>query len=127
MEENRDKISKDPSQQLNLSKQMIRGLSHLHEYQIYHRDLKPENILVKYSETFPILKIGDFGVSKLIKFDKTQTATIAGTVKYMAPEMKEAYIEGKVSGQNLPLLEHLFNVIPPVSYEILSLYKLEHP
>ncbi len=42
------------------------GLHYLHKKGIIHRDLKPENILVdKLPGDLNILKIGDFGISKV--------------------------------------------------------------
>jgi eukaryotic translation initiation factor 2-alpha kinase 1 len=43
--------------------QIVRGLVHVHEKGIVHRDLKPANCFVEGST----LKIGDFGLSKLIE------------------------------------------------------------
>ncbi len=46
--------------------QILIGLDYLHAKGIVHRDLKPANILIeKLSETTSILKIGDFGISKI--------------------------------------------------------------
>ncbi|XP_015165769.1 serine/threonine-protein kinase ATG1t isoform X6 [Solanum tuberosum] len=42
------------------------GLEVLSMHHILHRDLKPENILLSTMETDPILKIADFGLSRLI-------------------------------------------------------------
>lgn len=42
------------------------GLDYLHSNGIIHRDLKPANILIKkYSRDVNIIKIGDFGVSRI--------------------------------------------------------------
>ena len=59
---------------------------------IIHRDLKPANILIdNLSEEIKILKIGDFGISKvdLQEMKKTVTATMGGQTSpaYIAPEV----------------------------------------
>ena len=58
--------------------------------EIIHRDLKPENILIKYTDTnkndFDI-KLTDFGFSSDNIKSSIQVHTIAGTEKYMAPEV----------------------------------------
>ena len=58
--------------------------------EIIHRDLKPENILIKYTDTnkndFDI-KLTDFGLSSDDIKSSIQGHTIAGTEKYMAPEV----------------------------------------
>ncbi len=42
------------------------GLDYLHSNGIIHRDLKPANILIKkYYGDVNIIKIGDFGVSRI--------------------------------------------------------------
>ncbi len=44
---------------------IIIGLHFLHSKKIIHRDLKPANILVDNLGGYQILKIGDFGISKV--------------------------------------------------------------
>lgn len=43
--------------------QITDGIAYLHDNGIIHRDIKPENIMMMNG----ISKIGDFGISKLIK------------------------------------------------------------
>lgn len=63
--------------------QILDGLQVLH-IRVVHRDLKPENILVSGRT----LKIGDFGLSKLIdEATKTLTFKGSGSPRYMAPEV----------------------------------------
>jgi NIMA (never in mitosis gene a)-related kinase 1/4/5 len=68
------------------------GLHYLHSKGIVHRDLKPANILIdKLPGGVDILKIGDFGISKvdIQKMKKTVTATMGGQTSpaYIAPEV----------------------------------------
>ena len=57
-----------------------------------HRDLKPENILIKYTDTnknnFDI-KLTDFGLSSFDIKSSIKDHSIAGTEKYMAPEVDD--------------------------------------
>ena len=57
------------------------GLHYLHNKGIVHRDLKPANILIdQLPGGIEILKIGDFGISKvdIQEMKKTMTATMGG-------------------------------------------------
>jgi serine/threonine protein kinase len=61
-----------------------KGLTYLHDNGIVHRDLKPANIF--YENGY--VKIGDYGLSKLITATHTSAQTVTfGTVHYMAPEI----------------------------------------
>ena len=65
-------------------REVAKGLSHLHGYGVVHRDLKPANIF--YEDGY--VKIGDYGLSKLMSADPVASQTITvGTVHYMAPEI----------------------------------------
>jgi calcium/calmodulin-dependent protein kinase I len=61
-------------------------VKHLHDQGIVHRDLKPENILLSDKTDAAVLKIIDFGESKLAVHDKAISG-MRGTIPYMAPEI----------------------------------------
>lgn len=54
----------------------------MHERRILHRDLKAKNIFLKND----LLKIGDFGVSRLLMGSCDLATTFTGTPYYMSPE-----------------------------------------
>lgn len=62
-------------------RQIIYGLTYLHQLGYIHRDIKPENILVSYNNS---IKIGDFGLS--IHNTEKLIASV-GTLEFMAPEL----------------------------------------
>lgn len=64
---------------------VLRGLNYIHGQNVVHRDIKPENILLSANG---IIKICDFGVSRMFCSDRTLDLSIEmGTVWYQAPEM----------------------------------------
>ncbi len=72
--------------------QACTGLAEAHRLNVVHRDLKPANLfLTKHLDGGDLVKILDFGVSKLRNFsaaksDLTAAGTILGSPKYMAIE-----------------------------------------
>ena len=66
---------------LEMTRDILDGLAHLHSRRIIHRDLKPDNILLNGATP----RIADFGISRVLK-TTTQSAVAAGTPVYMAPE-----------------------------------------
>ena len=65
-----------------LFKQLLSGITCIHENGFCHRDIKPENCMVETATG--TLKIIDFGLSKHL--DSAKTVGI-GTPDYMCPEM----------------------------------------
>nr|XP_040125741.1 serine/threonine-protein kinase Nek11 isoform X4 [Ictidomys tridecemlineatus] len=62
--------------------QLLLGVDYMHERRILHRDLKSKNIFLKNN----LLKIGDFGVSRLLMGSCDLATTLTGTPHYMSPE-----------------------------------------
>lgn len=78
-----------PSQQLlKLMRDIVSGLSHLHELGIIHRDLKPQNVLISIGNGL-CAKLSDMGISKQLVGDASSLdhrATAVGSSGWRAPE-----------------------------------------
>ncbi|PSN44002.1 hypothetical protein C0J52_16489 [Blattella germanica] len=74
---------------LRYTKQILEGLSYLHDNHILHRDLKGANLLV--DSTGQHLRIADFGTAARLGTQKTIPGEfegqVLGTVAFMAPEV----------------------------------------
>ncbi|MBS2020256.1 MAG: serine/threonine protein kinase [Deltaproteobacteria bacterium] len=71
--------------------QACAGLAHAHARGILHRDIKPSNLFLCREPTGSVVKLMDFGVSKIVvssvgETEITTTETTVGTPTYMAPE-----------------------------------------
>ncbi|BBM87364.1 protein kinase domain-containing protein [Candidatus Uabimicrobium amorphum] len=77
---------------LNIFHDICSGVAYAHENGIIHRDLKPDNIIIG-KDNIPIIL--DFGLAKNTNCQDnlTQSGSILGTPKYMAPEA----IQGKAN------------------------------
>ncbi|XP_012586261.1 PREDICTED: serine/threonine-protein kinase Chk2 isoform X1 [Condylura cristata] len=66
--------------------QMLLAVQYLHENGIIHRDLKPENVLLSSQKEECLVKITDFGQSKILG-ETSLMKTLCGTPTYLAPEV----------------------------------------
>lgn len=68
-------------------RQIIDAIGYCHSQEIVHRDIKPENLLLVSKELgISAVKIGDFGLARLIGEDSFASTT-CGTPGYVAPEV----------------------------------------
>ena len=56
----------------------------MHRKHIIHRDIKTANIFIAADGT---LKLGDFGISRMLENSNAKVNTAAGTPYFMAPEV----------------------------------------
>ena len=85
--------------------QVVSGVEAAHEEGILHRDLKPANIFITQrlrrtgnsSSSDGFVKVGDFGLAKIINPDRSEPASVSGpesrgiigTPEYMSPEQMQ--------------------------------------
>lgn len=74
----------------HVAHQMMSALDYLHKHNVTHRDIKPDNILVASQDPF-VVKLTDFGLSKVVADDLTFLKTFCGTLLYCAPEVYPQY------------------------------------
>jgi len=78
------------AQAADVMRQLMSGISYLHENGIVHRDIKPENILC-VSKAWPLhIKLTDFGLSNVLDPNQTSGSALVsyvGTQNYYAPEV----------------------------------------
>lgn len=111
-------LSRQPDPQTNNSfmLQLTSAVAFLHENNIVHRDLKPDNILISEKSGSPVLKVADFGLSKVcaglggtgkdkdggenknknvVNVNKFWLSSACGSDFFMAPEVWEGHYTAK--------------------------------
>lgn len=64
--------------------QLCLSLEYIHGRKVLHRDLKSQNIFLTGNNT---VKLGDFGISKVLENTNGAAMTVVGTPYYMSPEV----------------------------------------
>ncbi|KAK1786248.1 hypothetical protein P4O66_017949, partial [Electrophorus voltai] len=67
-----------------ISREILRGLAHLHQQKVIHRDIKGQNVLLTENAD---VKLVDFGVSAQLDCTVSRRNTFIGTPYWMAPEV----------------------------------------
>lgn len=65
--------------------QLALALKHVHDRKIIHRDIKTENIFLSSHKR--VVKLGDFGIAKVLESTMQQARTAIGTPYYLSPEI----------------------------------------
>lgn len=64
--------------------QLCLALEYIHGRKVLHRDLKSQNVFLTGNNT---VKLGDFGISRVLENTNAGAQTVVGTPYYMSPEI----------------------------------------
>lgn len=101
--------------------QLAMALHYLHERLILHRDLKSQNVFLTQAG---VVKLGDFGIAKVLEAADSMAETRIGTPYYLSPEMcenKPYDFRADIWGLGVVLYEVLALEIPFSAPDIPSL------
>ena len=80
-----------------IASQILDALAAAHRAGVIHRDLKPENVIVTTRGKDVVVKVVDFGISKLLdpgsanRVKATAAGSVLGTPLYMSPEQARGH------------------------------------
>lgn len=77
----------DEQQIMHYFVQILQALQYIHGERILHRDLKTSNLFLMKSKF--VVKLGDFGISRVLEGSIEAAITVVGTPYYMSPEVCE--------------------------------------
>merc|ERR1711959_122804 len=102
--------------------QILLALKHVHDHNALHRDLKPQNLFVTQSG---MIKLGDFGVSRILESESALAKTQTGTPFYFSPELwlDKPYDKKSDMFALGAIMYELCMHVPPFHYEDMNLVK----
>eukprot|EP00962_Isochrysis_galbana_P034381 scaffold11638_cov118-Isochrysis_galbana.AAC.1 len=89
--------------------QIVSALRAMHARSILHRDLKAANVFLTSRN---LIKVGDFGISKMLEKNDGLASTTIGTPYYLAPEVRPPHPHG-LFALEVPHAAHLVTLNPP--------------
>ncbi|CAM9798412.1 unnamed protein product [Chrysoparadoxa australica] len=106
--------------------QICLGVEYLHrQHKVLHRDIKPQNLFLTESQR--IIKIGDFGLAKVLVDPAVKIKSEVGTPYYTSPEMcgsKPYGYPSDVWSLGIVLYELMALMVPFRSRDVVELVRL---
>ncbi|KAA6402216.1 MAG: putative CAMK family protein kinase [Streblomastix strix] len=68
----------------NVVAQLVMSIGYLHSQRVVYRDMKPENVFLTQDLE---VRLGDFGLSKVLDAQLSFAKTMIGTMRYVSPEL----------------------------------------
>jgi serine/threonine protein kinase len=94
-----------------IGQQVAEALHYAHTHHTLHRDVKPANLLL---DSQGVVWITDFGLAKVLDQDHAgQTAALAGTLRYMAPEQFSGRVDARSDVYSLGLTLYELATLQP--------------
>ena len=97
---------------INISKGILSALKYMHSKGLAHRDIKPSNIMFNKEG---VVKVTDFGITKLIGDDKNTKTGMVGSYTYMSPEQilgEDTGIESDIYSFGITLFRMVTGQVP---------------
>ena len=118
--------------------QICLAMKHVHDRKVLHRDIKSQNVFL--TQNRKVVKLGDFGIARVLNATAELAKTACGTPYYMSPEMyrRERYsykndvwavgcvlfelvaLQTAFHGRNVREYERLASGLAPYSHEAQS-------
>ena len=92
-------VALDDEAARHMFKQVLDGVTYMHQHNVVHRDLKLDNLLL-CGTAAQLVKISDFGLAQILTSPTAKVRDLNGTLEYMAPEM---FHDATFMGQPLDL------------------------
>ncbi len=104
--------------------QVLDALGYAHEEGVFHQDIKPANILV--DDRFKRPLVADFGISRTIWAEYSETSVVLGTPMYMSPEQaSRSEVDGRtdIYSVGVILLEMVAGFLPTQKESLIDMVK----